>query len=115
MESFLSDFEKETTAVIVVVTVDSLEGLSIEQYAYELFNTWGIGKQDVNNGMLLLISIDDRELRIETGLGLESVVTDDEAGRIINETIVPYFKQGKYGQGAFEGAKAIADEISKGS
>lgn len=112
MESFLSDFEKETTAVISVVTIDTLGNMSIERYALELFNTWGIGKKDVNNGMQLLISMCERQLRISIGSGLESVVTNDEASKIIDD-IMPYFRQGKYGQGAFEGVKAIADEISK--
>ena len=111
INDFVSNFEKETTTEIFVVTVNSLEGLSIEQYASEFFNSWGLGKKDVNNGMLLLISIGDKKLRIVTGLGLEKAVTDDEAGKIIN-TILPYFAQGKYGQGAFEGVKAIAQEIS---
>lgn len=112
MDNFLYDFERETTAEIAVVTINSLEGLTIEQYAYGLFNSWGIGKKNINNGMLLLISIGDRKLRIETGLGLESVVTNDEAAKIIDEIIVPYFREGNFGQGAFEGVKAIAKEIS---
>ena len=111
INNFLSDFEKETTAEIIVVTVNSLEGLSIEQYASELFNSWGIGKKDTNNGILLLISIGDRKVRIATGLGLENTVTDDEAAKII-DIILSYFKESKYGQGAFEGVKAIAQEIS---
>ena len=111
LNDFVSNFEKETTTEIFVVTVDSLEGLSIEQYASEFFNSWGLGKKDINNGMLLLISIGDKELRIDTGLGLEKAITDDEAGKIIN-TILPYFAQGKYGQGALEGVRAIAKEIS---
>ena len=115
INDFVSNFEKETTAEIFVVTVNSLEGLSIEQYASELFNSWGLGKKDVNNGMLLLISIDDKELRISTGLGLEKAVTDDEAGKIINDVIVPYFKEGKFGQGVLEGVKTIAKEISAGN
>lgn len=115
INDFVSNFERETTAEIFVVTVKSLEGLSIEQYASEFFNSWGLGKKDINNGMLLLISIEDKELRIDTGLGLEKAVTDDEAGKIINDVIVPYFKESKYGQGALEGVKVIAQEISVGN
>ena len=112
MESFITDFEKNTTAEIVVVTINSLEGLTIEQYTYELFNSWGIGKKDINNGILLLMAIQEQKLRIEVGLGLESVITNDMAKKIIDETIIPYFRESKYGQGAYEGVKAIAEKIS---
>jgi uncharacterized protein len=112
MNKLITDLEKKTTAELAVVTIKSLNGKTIETYANELFNTWGIGKKEKNNGILLLISIDDRKLRIEVGYGLENVVTDVIASKIINEVIVPYFKQSNYGQGAYEGVKAIAEKIS---
>ena len=110
MEDFLQDFEKKTTADIVVVTVKSVEGLTIEKYANELFNSWGIGKAGKNNGILLLIA--PRYLRIEVGLGLEEIITDEVAGNIIDTVILPNFKENKLGHGCFEGVKAIAEKIS---
>jgi len=110
MEDFIKDFEKKTTAEIVVVTVKSLEGLTIEKFAFELFNTWGIGKAGKNNGVLLLIA--PGCIRIEVGLGLEEVITNKTAKNIIDEIIIPYFKESKYGQGSYEGVKAIAEKIS---
>lgn len=110
MEDFIKDFGKKTTAEIVVVTVKSLEGLTIEKFAFELFNTWGIGKAGKNNGVLLLIA--PGLIRIEVGLGLEEVITNKTAEDIIDETIIPYFKESKYGQGSYEGVKAIAEKIS---
>jgi len=110
MEDFIKDFEKKTTAEIVVVTVKSLEGLTIEKFAFELFNTWGISKAGKNNGILLLIA--PGLIRIEVGLGLEEVITNKTAKNIIDEIIIPYFKESKYGQGSYEGVKAIAEKIS---
>ena len=116
MESYLKDFEKKTTTQIVIVTVKSLEGLTVDKYAYELFNTWGIGKAGKNNGVLLLISPEktssgNRPLRIEVGTGLENTITDAVASQILKETIVPYLNKGEFGKGCFEGVKAIAEKI----
>lgn len=78
--------EDETTAQAVVVTVDFLDGMTIEDYAYELFNLWGIGQEDANNGVLLLLSLGEREIRAEIGEGLEEKLTpsrgDAHRGRL---------------------------------
>lgn len=111
MNKLISDLEKKTTAELAVVTVKSLNGKTIEVYSNELFTEWGIGKPEKNNGVLLLISMGERQLRIEVGYGLENVINDVIASNIINEVVVPYFNEGKPGQGTYEGAKAIAEEI----
>jgi len=110
MEDYIKNFEKKTTVEIAVVTVKSLEGLTIEKFAFELFNTWGIGKAGKNNGILLLIA--SGGIRIEVGLGLEEMITNKIVKNIIDEVIIPYFKEGKVGQGCYEGVKAIAEKIS---
>lgn len=69
---------------IVVAAVESLNGLSVEEYATELFTKWGIGQEETDNGVLLLISENDREIRIEVGYGLEGAITDASAGRMID-------------------------------
>ncbi|MFJ1627716.1 YgcG family protein [Marinilactibacillus psychrotolerans] len=69
---------------IVVAAVESLDGLSVEEYATELFTKWKIGQEDSDNGVLLLISESDREIRIEVGYGLEGAITDASAGRMID-------------------------------
>ena len=112
MNKLIADLEKETTAELAVAIIKSLNGKNIEMYSNELFTEWGIGKKEKNNGVLLLISMDDRKLRIEVGYGLEKVITDVVASDIINEVIVPYFKQNNYSQGTYEGVKAIAEKIS---
>ena len=99
LEKDLSDFEKETTAEISVVTIESLGDETIESYAVRLFEQWGIGKKKEDNGVLLLISRDDRKMRIEVGYGLEPVITDGRAGRIIREKMRPSFKEANYEEG----------------
>ena len=107
----ISEVNNKTSAEIAVVTVDNLQGISIEEYAVKLFEKWGIGKKDKDNGVLLLISKEDRKLRIEVGYGLEGALTDLESGRIINNIIVPEFKAGDYDTGVYNGVIAIANEI----
>jgi len=99
LEQELANFEKETTAEISVVAIKSLGSETIESYAVRLFEQWGIGKKKEDNGVLLLISSDDREMRIEVGYGLEPVITDGRAGRIIREQLRPSFKEENYEEG----------------
>jgi uncharacterized protein len=76
-----------------------------------LFNEWGIGKKDKDNGVLLLVAKDDHELRIEVGYGLEGTITDLEAGEIIDNIIVPRFKENDYDSGIYNGVVEIANKI----
>lgn len=88
----LYELEQETSAEIGVLTVTSLEGDSIEMYANEVFREWGIGQAELDNGVLLLIALEDREMRIEVGYGLEGRITDADASWIIRNTLVPAFQ-----------------------
>lgn len=99
LSSQLRKYEKAKTTQIVVVTINSLEGSSIEQYANKLFNSWGIGQKGVDNGVLLLVAKEDRKMRIETGYGAEAYLTDLEAGQIIDEILKPNFRKEKFGAG----------------
>ncbi|MBU3968734.1 TPM domain-containing protein [Patescibacteria group bacterium] len=96
LENKLSEFEKQTTNEIGVVIIKSLEGDTIENIAQEIFTKWGIGKKDKNNGVLLLISLDDRQTRIHTGYGVEPFLTDIGTSYIQSDIITPAFKQGDY-------------------
>ncbi|GAB5535722.1 MAG: hypothetical protein Rubg2KO_19710 [Rubricoccaceae bacterium] len=107
----LAQFEDSTRAQVVVLTIPSLEGAVLEEYATTLFRTWGLGQADANNGVLLLVAHDDRELRIEVGFGLEGDLTDARAGRIIRNVIVPRFKQGDFDSGVLQGVDAILGSI----
>ncbi|WP_368293849.1 YgcG family protein [Dehalobacter sp. TBBPA1] len=92
--------DEKTSAQIAVVTVDSLEGSTVEEYANKLFRVWGIGDQEKNNGVLFLISKDDRERRIEVGYGLEGRINDAKAGRFLDQS-TPYFQDGDYDGGVY--------------
>lgn len=108
LENFLQEVERKTTAEIAVVTVKNLDGGDINDYATRLFEHWGIGKKGKDNGALLIAAIEDRKVRIEVGYGLEGAIPDARAGRILDESVIPYFKNGQYGIGLTEGARALA-------
>jgi uncharacterized protein len=108
LETFLQTLERETSAEVVVATVGSLEGMSIEEYANGLFAEWKIGKAQEDNGLLLLVAPDDRAVRIEVGYGLESLVTDGLAGEIIRTDIIPEFRRNNYPRGIGQGLNHIA-------
>jgi uncharacterized protein len=95
----------------VVVTIPSLDGDTVENIAQEIFEAWGIGKKGQNNGALLLISRDDRKMRIHVGYGLEPTLTDITAYNIEQEQIVPAFKNGDYVIGITNGVNAIESVI----
>jgi uncharacterized protein len=111
LETLIGGVEKGTGAEIAVVTIDSLEGITIEEYAVELFEYWGIGKADEDNGILILVALLDREVRIEVGYGLEGVITDLEAGRIIDNIIVPNFKEENYNRGIYDAVVTISNQV----
>ena len=100
---------------IVVVTVNSLNGQTIEQFAHRLFNQWGIGNRDRNNGVLLLIvpgAPRGSRMRIEVGYGLEGILTDGMAGYILDRYVVPHYEQGDFSQAAIQGFNRIAGTIT---
>lgn len=99
--------EKIKGPEVAIVTIESLEGNTIENYANELFQEWGIGSAEKDDGILILVSEQDREVRIEVGYGLEGEITDAESFWIIEDKIKPNFKQGRY----FEGLNEALDEI----
>lgn len=111
LEQNLNQFEKEEGNEIVVVTIPSLEGDTIENVAQEIFTAWGIGKKEQNNGALLLVSRDDHKMRIHVGYGLEPTLTDITAYHIEQEQIVPAFKDGNYALGIINGVNAIESVI----
>ena len=108
LESLSRDVELATTAQFSVVTVRALDGMTVENYANELFNSWGIGRKDVNNGVLLLVAPEERRMRIEVGRGIEPLLTDSLCGEIRDEQIIPRFKQQDYAGGIMAGAQRLA-------
>jgi uncharacterized protein len=107
LESQLYQLEASTSAQVAVVTITSLGNDTIENYAEKLFQEWGIGQKGKDNGALLLIAVDDREMRIEVGYGLEPIITDALSSNIIRNIITPAFKAGDYNRGVLEGTEAL--------
>lgn len=107
IEGNITRWESETTNELAVVTIPSLEGESLETYANELFQAWGIGKADKDNGVLLLFAIEERRVRLEVGYGMEPFINDAKAGRILDENVVSYRDAGNYDMAALNGAGAI--------
>lgn len=105
--------EEQTGAQVVVVTINSLEGNSLEDYANELFKKFGIGDKTKNNGVLLLCSVQDRMFRIEVGDGLEGRLTDGKTGRIQDNYIIPYLKENNWNDGIRNGYNAVLEEIAE--
>jgi uncharacterized protein len=93
------EHEKQTGHQVVVATVKSTDGYEIEQYANALYRTWGLGDKKKNDGVLLLVSMSPKRVRIEVGYGLEGDLTDLQSKLIITNTIAPAFKKGDYDAG----------------
>ncbi|MFA4872604.1 MAG: YgcG family protein [Patescibacteria group bacterium] len=111
LETTLSTFKQQTGNEIAVVTIPSLEGESIEDYTVKLFERWGIGQKEKDNGILILVAKEDRAVRIEVGYGLEGALNDAKAGRIIRDIMAPAFQEGKYAGGLQGAIEAITGEI----
>ncbi len=107
----VADTEARTSAEIAVVTVRSLDGMSVEEYAVKLFAEWGIGKSARDNGVLVLVAPAQRRMRIEVGYGLEPILPDALAGRIIREEFLPAFRDDQYGRGILQGVRRVADVV----
>lgn len=107
----LEALERDTSDQLVVVTVDSLQGLEIEDYGYRLGRAWGIGQADEDNGVLLLVAPEERKVRIEVGYGLEGVLTDALSALIIHNEILPAFREGRFERGIEQGAAAIEAQL----
>lgn len=107
----LEALERDTTDQVVVVTVESLQGHEIEDYGYQLGRAWGIGREDKDNGVLLVIAPDEKKVRIEVGYGLEPVLTDAMSALIIQNAILPSFREGSHARGIAQGVDAIDDQL----
>jgi uncharacterized protein len=111
LTNVLREHESKTSNQVVVLTIPSLEGESLEEFSMRVVETWKLGRKDRDNGVLLLIVRDDRKLRIEVGNGLEESLTDARANQIIRHEIVPRFKEGDFDGGVRAGVQAILKSL----
>jgi uncharacterized protein len=107
----LLEYDKTTTNQIAVVLVSNMQGLPVEQYSIELAEKWKVGKTGKDNGVILLLAMEEHKIRIEVGYGLEGDLTDAEAAAIARNIISPEFKQNKYDDGVTKGVDAIIAQL----
>ena len=107
------EVQKKTKAQIAVLLIPTLDGEDVSDYANRVFRAWGIGDKEKNNGVLFLIALKDKQMRIEVGYGLEGAINDGKAGEILDQYAIPYFQKGKFGPGVMETYKVLVGEVSK--
>ena len=107
----LKAHEEKTGNQLAVLILPSLEGEPLEEFSHRVATAWKLGQKGTDNGVLLLVAMKDRKLRIEVGYGLEGTLTDIRSARIIRHDIVPYFKSGDIPRGVQAGAEAILKTI----
>ncbi len=100
-----------TGAQVVVLTVKSLDGKPIEEYALEVARDWGIGDAERDNGVLILLSTGDRKVRVEVGLGLEGRLPDGKTGRLMDTHAIPYYKENDFANGTEQLFYAVLNEV----
>jgi uncharacterized protein len=111
LQSLVDRVEKTNRAQMAVVTVSSLDGLTIDDYANRLYKQWGIGRKGKDDGVLLLVSLDDLKARVEVGYGLEGVLNDSKIGRILDEAVMPKLKARDFGPALQGGLEQMATAI----
>ncbi len=107
LENKLEEFARTTSTQITIVTIKNLGGNDVADYSFKLFNKWGLGQAGKNNGVLLMVSLEDRKAFIAPGKGLEGVLTDAKSARIFRNELRPAFKSGDYYAGLEQSADAI--------
>jgi uncharacterized protein len=113
IQELAGELERKTGAELAVVTVETIAPYgSIEEYALELFNVWGIGQAGRDNGVLLILAVNERRVKIETGYGLEGAIPDSAAGRILDNAVLPRFREDDFSGGLLRGALAIAVAVA---
>jgi uncharacterized protein len=114
VEALATAIQEKTGAELALVTIKTVEPYAdIDHYSLALAGKWGIGKKDKDNGVLLILAVDEREVKIEVGYGLEGALPDSAAGRILDTLVIPAFRAGNFSGGLAAGAQAIAGIITK--
>lgn len=111
LEATIQQEEDSSSSQMVVLTIPSLEGEDIEGFALRAFKTYKLGQKGKDNGVLLVVALQERKVRIEVGYGLEGALPDALCGRIITKDIIPYFKSGNYEQGIVNGVHSVISAI----
>lgn len=111
LEQRLAALEQQTGSQVAVLTVPSTAPEPIEAYSIRVVDAWQLGRDDVDDGVLIVVAVEDRAARVEVGYGLEGAIPDAIAYRIVNDMMVPYFRDGDYGAGVSAGIDGIAAAV----
>jgi uncharacterized protein len=112
LAGLLQELEQKTTAQVVILTVPSTEGIPIEQFSLQQAEKWGLGQKGKDNGLLMVIAVNDRKYRFETGYGIEHILPDSMLGSIARAYLVPAFKAGNFTKGVVDTTAIIARTIA---
>jgi len=113
LDRYLRELEEKTTTQFVILTIPSLEGESIEDFSITVaHDRWKLGQKGEDNGLLLVVAVQDRKYRIEVGYGLEGILPDSLVGSIGRENLVPAFRRGDYSGGITRAALVLANVIA---
>jgi len=114
LNRYLKELETKTGAQMAILTINSLEGQAIEELSINIaHDKWKLGQKGKDNGVLVVVALNDRKYRIETGYGLEGLLPDSLVGSIGRQYLVPYFKRGDYSKGIYAAAVVLANEIAR--
>lgn len=102
MNKIIEDLRDKGLAEIAILTINNLEGEEINNFSQKVFDEWKIGDRETDNGLLIILSVEDRKIRIQTGYGLEGILPDGMIGEILDKKAVPYFKKGEYSEGIYQ-------------
>jgi uncharacterized protein len=103
----------KTGVTLTVVTFKDIGGADIDEFTNKLYEKWGVGKRGEDKGVMILLALEERKLRIEVGYGLEGIIPDGLAGQIRDKAMIPYLKKGEYGPGLLNGLYATASIIAR--
>jgi uncharacterized protein len=112
LEARLAAHERQSSNQVVVAIFRSLSGESLEEYSVRLAQTWRVGQKGLDNGVVFLIFLDDRKMRLEVGYGLEATLTDAVAASIVRDVVAPRFRDGRLAEGIAAGLDAIETAIT---
>ncbi|MFP4115371.1 MAG: TPM domain-containing protein [Spirochaetales bacterium] len=113
MRGIITALRDQTGAEIAVVTVESMSPYpTIEDFGIALAEEWGVGSESDDAGAILIVALEEREVRIEVGYGLEGAIPDGRAGRLLDDYVVPYLRDNNYGAGLLNGTAALAEVIA---
>ncbi len=115
LDSLVTNFEKRTSVEVAVITIPkyAVENDGFNDYVFELAKSWGVGKADKDNGILIGISKGHRSIWISNGIGIEKIMSDIETKAIIDNAIIPNFKNGNFYEGTFDGILEIIKSLDK--